>query len=114
MSIFASFAVKSKKLLATKQFEKWRRSIRDTKLAKKVSSTLISIRLGCQIGDFKPLGGGLVEARIFYGPGYRIYFTEKEKEVILLLVGGDKSSQERDIELARRLAKCEYEERSNG
>ena len=60
------------------------------------------------LGDHKPVGGSVSEMRIDYGPGYRIYFTEVGDVVVLLLIGGDKSTQARDIEKAKRLAK-EYE-----
>ena len=60
------------------------------------------------LGDHKSVGGSVSEMRIDYGPGYRIYFTEVGDVVVLLLIGGDKSTQARDIEKAKRLAK-EYE-----
>jgi putative addiction module killer protein len=56
-------------------------------------------------GDVAPVGEGLSEMRIFYGPGYRVYFKDTGKEIILLLCGGDKSTQGRDIERAKKLAK---------
>ena len=55
------------------------------------------------LGDYKSLDGGLFELRIDYGPGYRVYFTRKEDVIILLLIGGDKSSQKRDIARARAM-----------
>ena len=57
------------------------------------------------LGDHKSVGGSVSEMRIDYGPGYRIYFTEVGDVVVLLLIGGDKSTQARDIEKAKRLAK---------
>lgn len=57
---------------------------------------------GGNLGDHKPLGNGLSEARLDFGPGYRIYFARRETTLILLLTGGDKGSQTRDIRQARR------------
>jgi putative addiction module killer protein len=55
-------------------------------------------------GDFKPVGDGVNELRINYGKGYRIYYKEQNGKIILLLIGGDKSSQQRDIKKAKELA----------
>lgn len=56
-------------------------------------------------GDVKPVGEGVSEMRIDYGPGYRVYFLTKGSELILLLIGGDKSTQEKDIAKAKQIAK---------
>lgn len=56
-------------------------------------------------GDVKPVGGGISELQIDYGPGYRVYYLQEGQRLIVLLCGGDKSSQDRDIEEARRIAK---------
>jgi len=55
-------------------------------------------------GDVKPIGGGLSEMRIDYGPGYRVYYMQRKQVVIVLLCGGDKTTQARDIEAAKSLA----------
>lgn len=61
------------------------------------------IALTGNLGDYKPVGGSVYELRIDYGPGYRLYFTWRGSEVVLLLIGGDKTSQQRDIEKAKEL-----------
>ena len=57
------------------------------------------------MGDCKPVGEGISEMRIDYGPGYRVYFLQQGREVVILLVGGGKVTQAKDVELAKRLAK---------
>lgn len=59
-------------------------------------------------GDVKPIGEGVYEMRVDYGPGYRVYYANRRERVVLLLIGGDKSSQERDIKKAKAL-NAEYE-----
>ncbi len=58
------------------------------------------------MGDVKPVGEGVSEARIHYGPGYRLYFCQQGDVVIVLLCGGDKSTQNKDIEKAKELKRC--------
>lgn len=55
-------------------------------------------------GDVKPIGGGISELRITYGPGYRVYYMQRGSTMVVLLCGGDKSSQQRDIKAAHRIA----------
>lgn len=87
----------------TTEFDKWLKKLRDDRAKAKI---LVRInRLGAgNPGDVQPVGDGISEMRIDYGPGYRVYYADRGAEVVVLLVGGDKSSQERDIAKARELA----------
>lgn len=86
----------------TSVYRTWFASLRDG-----VARSRIDIRIGrLEIGNFgdaKPVGGGVHELRMTFGPGYRVYFTRRGKRLILLLCGGDKGSQERDIARAKEL-----------
>lgn len=87
----------------TKQFDEWLRSLKDQKGRLRILARLTSAEQG-NFGDCEPVGGGVSEMRVHYGPGYRIYYTRRGPTVYLLLVGGDKSTQKRDISRALELA----------
>ncbi len=89
-------------LQRTEIFSSWLAGLRDAKAKARILAELESVRLG-NLGDSKSLGGGLHELRVHVGAGYRLYFTPRHKVVIVLLCGGDKSSQSRNIARARRL-----------
>jgi putative addiction module killer protein len=91
-------------LLSTREFTTWLDELKDRRAAARISDRLARVE-GGNLGDIKPVGDDVSEMRIDYGPGYRIYFTRVGKIVILLLCGGDKGSQARDIVRARRLAR---------
>lgn len=82
-------------------FVEWLESLRDRRAASKVKRRLDRLELG-SFGDFKPVGGGVFELRIDYGPGYRVYFARKDDRLILLLCGGDKKTQNKDILRAKQ------------
>jgi putative addiction module killer protein len=82
-------------------FEVWLESLRDRQARARIKKRLDRIELG-NLGDFKPVGEGVLELRIDYGPGYRIYFAESGATIILLLYGGDKSTQDQDILRAKQ------------
>ena len=90
-------------------FTRWFLSIRDTSIRRRIQARLTSVRTG-NLGDHRSVGGGVWELRLDFGPGYRIYYGEVDNTVVLLLCGGDKSSQRRDIERAKNYWK-EYKER---
>jgi putative addiction module killer protein len=82
-------------------FEVWLRSLKDVKGRAVIRARLARLMLG-NMGDSKPVGEGLYETRIAFGPGYRIYYAQDGKVVVVILCGGDKGSQSRDIEIAKR------------
>jgi len=77
-------------------FEGWLDTLRDRQARARIKKRLDRITLG-NLGDFKPVGEGVMELRIDYGLGYRIYFAQSGATIILLLCGGDKSTQNQDI-----------------
>lgn len=86
----------------TDNFAKWFSKLKDRKAIAKILIRIESIKQG-NFGDSKSLGSGLHELRLNIGPGYRVYYTRKSGLLILLLCGGDKSSQSKDIARARKL-----------
>ena len=88
----------------TDSFAKWLVNLRDTRAKARILARLDSVRLG-NLGDAKSIGGGVSEMRIDVGAGYRVYFTRRHRVVVILLVGGDKGSQTRDITRAKLMAK---------
>ena len=91
------------KMKRTKVFADWLDGLRDDLAASAIAKRLARVQFG-NFGDAKAVGDGVTELRIHYGPGYRVYFQIRQNEIILLLCGGDKSSQRRDIEKAKQLA----------
>lgn len=88
----------------TRSYARWERKLKDQRARGVIANRVARLAHGL-IGDAKSVGGNVSELRIHYGPGYRVYFTRRGNEVIILLCGGDKSSQERDIERARNLVR---------
>jgi putative addiction module killer protein len=87
---------------ATSVYAAWFRSLRDRAAQGRIDLRLLRLKNG-NFGDAKSLGSGLHELRLNFGPGYRVYFTQRGELIILLLCGGDKGSQQRDIARARQL-----------
>jgi putative addiction module killer protein len=90
-------------LKQTAHFRKWLSRLRDPKALGAIVSRLDRLAYG-HAGDVAPVGQGVSELRIHYGPGYRVYFQRRGDTIILLLCGGSKGSQDRDIKLAQQLA----------
>ena len=91
-------------IVTTDVFNKWANKIKDRRAAQNIALRLARARSG-NLGDVEPVGDGVSEMRIFVGKGYRLYFTIRGGEIILLLCGGDKSSQQRDIKRAKEILK---------
>ncbi len=85
-------------------FAKWIDGLRDIRARARVLARIQRLACG-NVGDAKPVGEGVSEMRIDYGPGYRVYYKRQGKQLIVLLAGGDKRTQKRDIEKALRLAR---------
>lgn len=88
----------------TEHYARWFAGLRDRMAKARIDIRIRRLSLG-NLGDVKALGAGLSELRISSGPGYRVYFVQRGKQFVVLLAAGDKSSQSRDIAMARELAK---------
>jgi putative addiction module killer protein len=87
----------------TKTFMEWRAGLRDAVARKRIGARIDRLSFG-NFGDAKSVGEGVSELRLDFGPGYRIYFVQRGDVLVILLCGGDKSTQARDIAKAKRLA----------
>lgn len=90
-------------VLTTREFDHWLRRLKDRQGRLRILARLDRLAAG-NFGDVKPVGGGVMELRLAFGPGYRVYLTRRGNQLVLLLCGGDKSSQSDDIIKARQLA----------
>ena len=88
----------------TEVYARWLDGLRDVRARARVLVRIERLAAG-NPGDVRPVGEGVSELRIDYGPGYRVYFKKQERTIIILLAGGDKRTQSRDIETALRLAR---------
>ncbi|MBN1767387.1 MAG: type II toxin-antitoxin system RelE/ParE family toxin [Prolixibacteraceae bacterium] len=86
-------------------FDKWLRKLKDLRVKAKILFRIQKIESDGHFGDCKPVGDGIRELKINYAKGYRVYFIETNGKIIILLVGGDKSSQYKDIEKAKNILK---------
>jgi putative addiction module killer protein len=93
----------------TERFVRWLEGLRDLRGRAKVLARIERL-IGGNPGDTKPVGAGVSELRINFGPGYRVYYLQKGITLIILLAGGDKSSQSKDIQTAIQLAEILSEE----
>lgn len=89
-------------LIRTHEFDAWLKGLKDVQARLRIINRIMSAQEGT-FGDCEPVGEGISEMRIFVGPGYRVYYTRRGEVVYLLLCGGNKSSQKRDIKLAKSI-----------
>ena len=88
---------------STEQYSRWYQRLRDREAQSRILIRVRRLSLG-NFGDVVPVGGGVSELRIHYGPGYRVYFVRRGERIVILLGGGDKSTQDKDILAAKALA----------
>ncbi len=81
-------------------FQNWLNKLRDQQSRRRILGRLLRFQHG-HYGDVEPIGDGLLELRLFFGPGYRVYFGEDGESIVVILCGGDKDSQSRDIKNAK-------------
>jgi putative addiction module killer protein len=87
----------------TAQYSKWINALKDYNAVARIEVRVRRLTLG-NAGDVKPVGGGISELRIHYGAGYRVYFVNRGGNIVILLCGGDKTTQDNDIKIAKTLA----------
>ncbi|MCS4315545.1 putative addiction module killer protein [Pseudomonas sp. BIGb0381] len=92
-----------KTIKQTSTYMTWERKLKDQRAKAAIAARIFRLANGLP-GDVSPVGQGVSELRIHYGPGYRVYFAQRGEEYVLLLCGGDKSTQTRDIEAAKKIA----------
>jgi putative addiction module killer protein len=88
----------------TEHFAHWFARLRDRRAQRRIQVRIDRLQIG-NLGDVQPIGGGVSEMRIDYGPGYRVYFAQRGPALIILLAGGDKRTQRSDIAMALALAR---------
>jgi len=94
-------------------FIRWHKRLRDRQAVARINARIDRLAAG-NPGDAKNVGNGISEMRIDYGPGYRVYYKDTGREIILLLCGGDKRTQDRDIADAKKIAQLYEEEQDYG
>lgn len=87
----------------TTEFDKWIRKLKDLRAKSKILFRIQKLETDEHYGDCKPVGDGISEMRINYAKSYRVYFKNKETKLVILLIGGEKSTQQKDIEKAKKI-----------
>ncbi len=93
-----------KEIRESEVYARWFKRLRDLQARARILARIRRLSLGNR-GDVEPIGEGVSEMRIDYGPGYRIYYKQRGKTLVILLAGGDKRTQKRDIEKAKEIAR---------
>ena len=91
-------------IYSTEVFDAWFEALRDKQAARRIQARIDRVEEG-NFGDCQPVGEGVSEMRIHYGPGYRVYLAQRSADIVILLAGGDKATQNKDIKTAIGLAK---------
>lgn len=89
----------------TSEFDKWLRKLKDLRAKAKILVRIHKLEQDEHFGDCEPVGDGIRELKINYAKAYRVYFREKDSKIIVLLIGGDKSTQQNDIQRAKEIWK---------
>ena len=97
------------KIRRTSVYKKWINDLRDSRARYRILTRIKRLEEG-NLGDVKPVGDGISELRIHYGPGYRVYYKDTGNEIIILFCGGDKTTQQEDIARAKQIAASPLEE----
>jgi putative addiction module killer protein len=103
ISILVSYKIQVYEVQKTDEFESWLSALADQRAVAKIVSRIERLGMG-NPGDAEPVGDGISEMKIDYGPGYRVYYKRTGKTVMLILCGGDKSTQDKDIKRAKMIA----------
>jgi putative addiction module killer protein len=90
-------------VLKTDEFDRWLSDLADERAKTKIASRIARLSFG-NAGDVKPVGDGVSEMRVHHGPGYRVYYKQTGRTIVVILCGGDKSNQDRDIRRAKEIA----------
>jgi putative addiction module killer protein len=91
-------------IVKSDRFDRWLKALKDRRARARIEARVLRLSMG-NLGDVKPIGAGVSEMRVDYGPGYRVYYMQRGEVLIVLLCGGDKSTQAADIAAALKIAK---------
>jgi putative addiction module killer protein len=98
-----TYKLRMREVRQTDVFASWMESLSDRRAVERIAQRIVRLQSGL-LGDVKPVGDGVSELRVDHGPGYRVYFVQRGQVLIILLCGGDKGSQRRDIQRAKAIA----------